>query len=145
MQIMRSKPVSEQVSLVLRDRIGNADYLPGQRLPSESLLSEEFGVSRATIRTVLAKLATEGLILRKQGDGTYVNERITEINTHSGGLWDFSHLIKRSGYRVTIKAIASDKILASKEVALVLALNEGDELFSLKRLFLANQTPVIFV
>ena len=73
MPVTRSKSIVEQVNEILRQRIHDATYQPGARLPSESELAEEFGVSRATVRTVLAKLSVEGLILRRQGDGTYVN------------------------------------------------------------------------
>ena len=143
MRVIRSKPISEQVNTILRERICNAVYAPGQRLPSESELSKEFGVSRATTRTVLAKLAVEGLILRKQGDGTYVNERIQEVNTHLGGLWDFAHLIERSGFEASIEPQAMEIVSASEEEARVLAINVGDDLFLLKRLFLGNKTPII--
>jgi DNA-binding GntR family transcriptional regulator len=143
MLVTRSKPISEQVNVILRRRIGNAVYAPGQRLPSESELANEFGVSRATIRTVLAKLAVEGLILRKQGDGTYVNKRIEEVNTHLGGLWDFAHLIVRSGFKVTIRSLEIRTVKASKEDALALALDVGEELLWMRRLFLADEKPVI--
>ncbi|MBT7075190.1 MAG: GntR family transcriptional regulator [Anaerolineae bacterium] len=143
MHLSRSKPISEQVNNVLRERICNTNYAPGERLPSESALSKEFGVSRATIRTVLAKLAVEGLILRRQGDGTYVNERVEEINTHLGGLWDFAHLIERSGFEVSIQSQAVEKVRASEEEARVLAIDIDDELILLKRLFLGNGSPII--
>ena len=143
MRVTRSKPISEQVNAILRERIGNASYASGQRLPSESELASEFGVSRATIRTVLAKLAVEGLILRKQGDGTYVNERIEEVNTHLGGLWDFAHLIVRSGFDVTIQSLEIAVVKATKEEARVLVIEEGDDLLLMKRLFYANKVPAI--
>jgi len=143
MLVTRSKPISEQVNVILRRRIGNGVYAPGQRLPSESELANEFGVSRATIRTVLAKLAVEGLILRKQGDGTYVNKRIEEVNTHLGGLWDFAHLIVRSGFEVKIEALEISTVKATEEDALALALDAGEELLLMKRLFFADDKPVI--
>ena len=143
MRVTRSKPISEQVNTILRERIGNAEYAPGQRLPSESELAKEFGVSRATIRTVLAKLAVEGLILRKQGNGTYVNERIEEINTHLGGLWDFAHLIVRSGFEVTIQSLEMGVVKATAEDARALVINPGDDLLLMKRLFCANGAPAI--
>lgn len=143
MRIIRSKPISEQVNTILRDRIRDATYLPGRRLPSESELSGEFGVSRATIRTVLTKLAVEGLILRKQGDGTYVNERIQEVNTHLGGLWDFAQLIERSGFVVSISPVSMTMVTATEENARALAINVGDELLLTVRLFLANERPAI--
>ncbi len=143
MLVTRSKPISEQVNIILRRRIGNAVYVPGQRLPSESELANEFGVSRATIRTVLAKLAVEGLILRKQGDGTYVNKRIEEVNTHLGGLWDFAHLIVRSGFEVKIESLEIRLVKATEEDALALALDAGEDLLLMRRLFFADGKPVI--
>ena len=56
--IERKPPVSEQVHRLLRERILKQEYAPGQRLPSEEQLAVEMGVSRATLRTALAALAT---------------------------------------------------------------------------------------
>jgi GntR family transcriptional regulator len=67
MGIIQTRSVADQVEEILRERIRNATYPPGSRMPSESDLSGDFGVSRATVRTVLAKLAFNGLIIRKQG------------------------------------------------------------------------------
>jgi len=106
-------------------------------------LSEEFGVSRATVRTVLAKLAVNGLILRKQGDGTYVNSRVREINAHLGNLWDFSRIIETNGYKPTIKSITIEQKASTEKEALALAIEPGDKLLSLTRLFYADDHPVI--
>ncbi len=143
MLVTRSKSIVEQVNEVLRERIRNTTYAPGIRLPSENGLAEEFGVSRATIRTVLAKLSVEGLILRRQGDGTYVNERILEVNTHLGGLWDFSRLIESSGFSSSIKALSLQETTATQEDARKLAIKAGDKLLWMKRLFFADKKPVI--
>lgn len=143
MLVTRSKSIVEQVNEILRERIHDATYKPGERLPSESELAEEFGVSRATVRTVLAKLSVEGLILRRQGDGTYVNERIRDVNTHLGGLWDFSRLIETSGFSTSIKALSVKLTEATKEDADALAVDPGEKLLSLERLFFADDTPVI--
>src|SRR5512134_362048 len=99
MPLIQSKSIADQVEEILRERIRDATYLSGSRIPSESDLAEELGVSRATIRTVLAKLAVNGLILRKQGDGTYVNARAKEVSAHLGNLWDFVYLIESNGFK----------------------------------------------
>jgi DNA-binding GntR family transcriptional regulator len=143
MSITRSAPVAVQVNQILRERIRQGVYPPGSKLPSESELSLEFDVSRATIRTVLARLAAEGLILRKQGDGTYVNERIGDVNTHLGGLWEFGRLIESSGYQPSIKALEVVKRSATHAEAQKLAIKPGDEVLELKRLFFADENPVI--
>ncbi len=130
MSITRSAPVAVQVNQILRERIRLGAYPPGGKLPSESELSQEFDVSRATIRTVLARLAAEGLILRKQGDGTYVNERIREVNTHLGGLWEFGRLIESSGYQPSINPLSITQRSSTEHEAHLLAIQPGDEVLA---------------
>ena len=143
MQITRPTPIVEQVDTLLRDRIRAEYYPPGGRLPSETELSEELGVSRATIRTVFARMAVEGLILRKQGDGTYVNRHIRAINTHSGGIWDFARLIASSGYEPAIQPVSQSIRPAQEHEADLLAVEPGEQLLSIVRLFSADGAPAI--
>ena len=143
MQIIQPKAIVEQVDEILLERIKEGVYPAGSRMPSESELSEELGVSRATIRTVLAKLAINGLIIRKQGDGTYVNARVKEVNAHSGNLWDLTQLIESNGYKPSIQSLAIEKRQATEKEAIVLALEPGEDLLFMRRLFLADGKPVI--
>ena len=143
MSIIQTKSVADQVEEVLRERIRNATYLAGNRIPSESELSDELGVSRATVRTVLAKLAVNGLIIRKQGDGTYVNARVQEVSAHAGNLWDLVRLIENNGSKASIQPLLISEKDASEKEAQVLALEMGEPLVQFKRLFLADQRPVI--
>lgn len=48
---------------------------PGERLPSEKELVDQLGVSRSTVRDALARLATEGVLEKRWGVGTFVSER----------------------------------------------------------------------
>lgn len=143
MQITRPTPIVEQVDSLLRDRIRAEYYPPGGRLPSETELSEELGVSRATIRTVLARMAVEGLILRKQGDGTYVNQHIRAINTLSGGMWDFARLIASSGFEPAIHPVSLKIRPADEQEAEFLSVAPGENLLAIVRLFFADGTPAI--
>ena len=59
----------------LRGKIVSGDYGHGQRLPSESALVKKFGVSRPTAARALRELATEGLVERRAGSGSFVSER----------------------------------------------------------------------
>ena len=52
---------------VLRESFAN--YNRGDRFPSESELSKQFGVSRVTLQRALTKLSDEGVIVRIQGKG----------------------------------------------------------------------------
>jgi DNA-binding GntR family transcriptional regulator len=143
MSITRPVPIAVQVNQILRERIRQGTYPPGGKIPSESELSSEFDVSRATIRNVLTRLESEGLILRKQGDGTYVNKRIGDVNTHLGGLLEFGRLIESSGYQPSIEALSVMKKPATAGEARMLAIEPGDQVLELKRLFHADSKPVI--
>lgn len=143
MGIIQTKSIAEQVEEILRERIRDATYSPGSRMPSESELSEELGVSRATLRSVLARLAVTGLIIRRQGDGTYVNPRIREVSTHAGNLWDLVRLIENNGFSPSIRSLSIVQKAATPIEAQVLALEPGESLVQLKRLFLADDRPVI--
>ncbi|MEW6403151.1 MAG: GntR family transcriptional regulator [Chloroflexota bacterium] len=143
MRITPSKSVADQVDEILRERIRDATYSPGSRIPSESELAEEFGVSRATVRTVLAKLAANGLILRKQGNGTYVNARVQEVSSHLGNLWDFVYLIESNGFKPSIQPLSMEHRAATPKEAASLAIETGDALLAMKRLFYADDRPVI--
>jgi GntR family transcriptional regulator, phosphonate transport system regulatory protein len=59
--------------------IGRGAYPPGQRLPSEHALAEQFGVNRHTIRRSLASLSNQGLVRVTQGSGTYVEDFAVEL------------------------------------------------------------------
>jgi GntR family transcriptional regulator len=143
MVFVHTKTVSNQVDEILLERIREGTYLPGNRMPSESELSDELGVSRATVRTALAKLAANGLILRKQGDGTYVNAHVREASAQFGNLWDLVHLIEGNGYKPSIRFLSIDKRPSTEKEALALAIEAGEDVICLRRLFYADQQPVI--
>lgn len=144
MQIQRSTPLVNQVATLLRQRIYSRTYPPGERMPSESELAQELKVSRTTVRTVLAKFASEGLIFRKQGDGTYVNKHVREIDMQYGGIWDFSKLIQGNGYHPHIQTVSLVGRPAVKEEAKVLEIDLMDNIVSMSRLFCADEQPVIY-
>ncbi|HZW02451.1 MAG TPA: GntR family transcriptional regulator [Anaerolineaceae bacterium] len=72
MELQRIIPLNEQIKKILLDRIQCGTYAAGMRFPSEAELCLEFGVSRATVRTVLAELSARGLLVRQAGVGTFL-------------------------------------------------------------------------
>jgi len=72
-------PLYHQVAGVLRQRIEDGIYPVGGKLLSEDELAAEFEVSRATIRQAVGELVMEGLVVRRQGRGTYVEKRDTNV------------------------------------------------------------------
>ncbi len=56
----------------IKEKIANNEWQPGYKIPPERELEKTFGLSRLTISKGLANLASEGLVVRKQGQGTFV-------------------------------------------------------------------------
>lgn len=67
-------PLHRQLFLVLHDEIERGLIAPGDPLPTEQTLCDQFGVSRITVRRALADLAEQGYIERRQGVGSFVRE-----------------------------------------------------------------------
>lgn len=66
------KPKYQQVFATLEEGILSGRYSPGQKLPSEAALLEEFDTSRITVVRALRELQQRGLVQRRAGSGTYV-------------------------------------------------------------------------
>lgn len=143
MLIERRIPITSQVNAILLERIRAQEYPPGSRLPSESDLAVELGVSRASVRGALSRLAGEGLLIRKQGDGTYVNLHIDAIPTRMGAMWNFLRLIEHSGHHPTIRVISQLTRPATPQEGQALALPEGEQVLALVRVFCADDVPAI--
>jgi GntR family transcriptional regulator len=65
-------PRYEQLAAILRARIDNGELEPGRRIPSETTLQQEYGVSRITVRHAIELLRTEQLVRTVPGLGTFV-------------------------------------------------------------------------
>jgi GntR family transcriptional regulator len=82
-------PLHRQLFLVLHDEIARGALAPGDPLPTEQVLCEQFRVSRVTVRRALASLAEQGYIERRQGVGTFVRQYNPSISaTGSGSYMD---------------------------------------------------------
>lgn len=66
------RPVYKQVADDLRDQIHDGDLLPGEGLPAEADLGHEYGVGINTIRSALAILRAEGLVITERSKGSRV-------------------------------------------------------------------------
>ena len=71
----REPKLSHQVYERIFERIVSGEYPESARLPSESDLSRRFGASRPIVREALARLRDDGLIVSRQGSGSYVQRR----------------------------------------------------------------------
>jgi GntR family transcriptional regulator len=63
-------PLYEQLAAILRDQIRSGEIK--DKLPSESYLQQEHGVSRGTVRKAIEILTAEGLVYTIAARGTFV-------------------------------------------------------------------------
>jgi len=68
-------PKYQDIADRLRTQINNGGLAPGQRLPSEPDLAAEYDASRNTVRLAIALLINQGLVISRQGLGTFVVEQ----------------------------------------------------------------------
>jgi DNA-binding GntR family transcriptional regulator len=140
--ISRSKPVAEQVENILRDRFLSGSYSPGNRIPSEIHLADEFRVSRSTIRSALAVLAAEGLIRRRQGDGTYAALDPLKFNDPTRRAWKIFGFQDGNNRQETIQRLERGIRLPTAQESRLLKLGLGEKVLSIQYLYLADQKPV---
>jgi GntR family transcriptional regulator len=140
--IGRSPSLTDQVKAHLKERIVDREFDEG-RIPSETELAAELGVSRTTIRDALSRLEQEGAIWRKQGSGTFVNEPGLQIKSRLEEMWAYEDVLEDHGYTPSVKVLRLDREAADPSVAAELEISAGDPLILIEKLFLENKTPVV--
>jgi len=141
---MRSELVTPRINQIIRERIKDGVYAPGSRLPSELTLANEFKVSRSTLRNAVNALVSEGIILRKHGNGSFINQHVIQFNFQLQNLWSFPQLIIESGMTPTVKYIDGFTRQSTLAEENNLELGSPQMLYILQRLFLADNQPAIF-
>jgi GntR family transcriptional regulator len=103
-----NRPLYAQVRERLVDRIRSGEWKPGQLIANEFEIAAEFGVSQGTARKAISDLASEGLVVRRQGRGTFVVE-----HTPAHVLFRFFNLFDAAGAAVIPDSCDSKASLAA--------------------------------
>jgi GntR family transcriptional regulator len=144
MEIIKRQPsLSSQVLDLLLEKIRSGAYPPDSLLPPENDLAAEFKVSRATIRSAFDRLEARGLIMRRQGIGTFVRH-ISSISNPLNQFLDFFDLITQNGYQPSFIQLHASISEPSPEVASSLRLEEGMLVLEVEKVFLADGNPIIY-
>jgi GntR family transcriptional regulator len=119
----------------LRQSIRNGALRPGDPVPPESSLCQQFGVSRTTVRQALSRLVYDGLITRHRGRGSFVAEPRLE---HSKPFLSFEEEMRARGATTGIKLLDLRTEPAERRAAENLGIAEGTPIVVLERLRLVN-------
>jgi GntR family transcriptional regulator len=136
-------PLYQQIKSLILNSLRAGEWKPGEAIPSEMDLAARFRVSQGTVRKAVDELASENLLLRRQGRGTYV-----ATHAEQQVQFRFLKLVPDSGTRGSEGPAQRDIIeckrgRASADVARALALRTGDTVLQVKRVLSFGGTPII--
>jgi GntR family transcriptional regulator len=133
-------PLYQQLYEVLRGNITRGEWKPGDLIPAESELIEQYGVSRITVRQVLDMLVQEGLIYRQRGRGSFVAHPTVEQVLQR--LVSFTDDMRQRGFAPNTRVLSSGLLPAPEDIARHLQVAPGEELARIERVRLADGEPM---
>ncbi len=133
-------PAYEQVKAFIKGHISSGQWRPGDPVPSESALAQQFAVARMTVNRALRELAAEGLVTRVQGSGT----RVAELHRISSRLTirDIHEEVAERGHVHTTRVLLVAQEKAGADLAQSLGLQPGDKVFHTILIHLENGVPI---
>lgn len=136
-------PLYQQIKTLILRSLQAGEWKPGDMIPSEFDLAARFRVSQGTVRKAIDELATDNLLVRRQGKGTFVathaeqhiQYRFLRLLPDTGTLEDQGQSERR--------IVECRRLRAPAEVARQLALRTGDAVLQVKRVLAFAGTPAI--
>ena len=140
--IVRKGPVPRyyQLKEIMREKTDTGEWKPGDLIPSERELSEQYGISRMTARQAITELVNEGLFYREQGKGTFVSRH--KITQQLIRLTGFTEDMRARGQRPGTRVLSASMLPADEVAAERLRIHPGQLIFNLQRLRLADAEPL---
>lgn len=136
------EPLYKQLKQVLVDAIDRKEIAAGQQIPSESSLAQKYAISRITVRNAIRELVDEGILVRRQGKGTYVSGAMLERNFEE--IDGYSQSMMRQGYKPGRIIIRKEQIFDNlNNIKELLGIDYDRPVIHIRRLLLANDEPML--
>jgi GntR family transcriptional regulator len=135
--------VYQQVMTDLKKRI-MANEFADKKLPDERSLSDQYQVSRSSIKRALNVLANQGLIFKKRGSGTFINPLYLKNQSsfqYEGTNLGITDSLNTEGAHPSIQLLDFQVIPASQELQQDLFLGPDEFVYEIKRLRLLDNQP----
>jgi GntR family transcriptional regulator len=134
-------PLYHQLKELLTEKIESGEWAPGRQLPGENELTQEYGVSRATVRQAMQLLENQGLVERFQGRGTFVGRpkianNLMDLFSPIRGMMGANSLPRLDVEYLTVK-------LPPASVAARLGLGATDTVYELQRKVVVDNEPLL--
>jgi GntR family transcriptional regulator len=137
------RPLGVQVYAAIREQIQGGLYPAGDRLPSETTLAEDYGVSRVTIREALRLLQRDLLIQSVHGRGHFVLDTSKLVETQITELQSVTELMRGRGYGVETTTLSMRQEKAGGHASL-LRIDEEQPIVRLERVRSTEGVPMIY-
>ncbi|MBV9914129.1 MAG: GntR family transcriptional regulator [Sinobacteraceae bacterium] len=134
-----SQPLYQQLQRALREAIDKHLLGPDDALPAERDLAVEFAVSRITVRKAIDGLVSEGLLVRRQGSGTFV---LARVEKNFSKLTSFSEDMRARGRTPRSVWLQRSAGTVTPEESLTLRSSPGTPVFRFHRIRFANDAPM---
>jgi GntR family transcriptional regulator len=149
--LLRRVPLYAQAEKVVEDLLVHRRYRIGDRIPPETELVRSLGVSRATIRAAVGRLVDRGLLIRRQGSGTFlarlperrdqpspVGFKLGSSVAQVGRLETFTGIAERLGLKIDSEHLHVQAARATPEEADALELPANGEVTRISRVLLLD-------
>jgi len=121
------KPSYTRIKDYLIEQIEQGAFAPGDRIPAENTLAQEFGVSRMTANKAIRDLVYQGMLMRRSGSGTYVVEKKAESSLFE--IKNIADEIRARGGVHSSEVICLEEVPALGDVAIFLGVQTGSRVF----------------
>jgi GntR family transcriptional regulator len=134
------RPLYEQIRILLTQSLVAGEWKPGEAIPSEIELAARYRVSQGTVRKAIDALASEHILVRRQGKGTFVAS-----HSEPSYQYRFLRVMPDSGEKLHPHnvAIGLRRTKASPEVARALAVKAGSAMLHFRRILEFQGRPLI--
>jgi GntR family transcriptional regulator len=133
-------PLYRQIKALITRSLEAGEWRPGEAIPSEVELAARFKVSQGTVRKAIDELATDNLVVRRQGKGTFVATHAEE-----GVQFRFLRLAADDGQAAAAERRFIDcrRLRAPSDIARTLDLKSGDAVVLIRRVLKFRGAPVV--
>ncbi|MFD1466088.1 GntR family transcriptional regulator [Lapidilactobacillus mulanensis] len=136
--------VYHQLLTTLKKNIMAGEY-PTLKLPDERSLSEQYKISRSSVKRALSILADQGVVFKKRGSGTFINplylKNQSVFHYNNGSNLGVTDSFQMDGRKPGIKLLNFEVVRPDAELKRDLFLGDDDFVYEIKRLRLFDQQP----